>query len=406
LALLALLLAVYGSDHRLAIPFAVGVAMTAIAALTFVPALLALLGRVAFYPFVPAPGKARPRARGGLLSGIAVGRPAAVAIGAAAVLIALASFAPRIRTSYDLLTALPASSPARQGFGLLARTYGPGSLSPLTVLVVGQGPDVATALGRVPGVRSVDAPTLGTDGAQRVAAYQVTLATNPLSNGAMAAVPALRRAAEDALGGTPAKVYVAGATAQNLDSADLVARDTAVVIPVVLALVALLLVLYLRSGMAAAYLVATVVLSFAASLGLGWIVLHYLLGVQSLSGGLVLYAFVFLVALGEDYNIFMISRIWEERRRRPMPLAVAEGARTTGAVITAAGLILAGTFAVLTALPLQIMLEFGVVTALGVLVDTFIVRSALVPAITVLLKDRALWPRRAPLVAEEPLAGG
>jgi RND superfamily putative drug exporter len=114
--------------------------------------------------------------------------------------------------------------------------------------------------------------------------------------------------------------------------------------------------------------------------------------VGSFAGGLVLYAFVFLVALGEDYNIFMMSRIWQERRRRPMREAVVSGMRATGSVITAAGLILAGTFTVLTGLPLQILLQFGVVAALGVLIDTLIVRSALVPAITALLGDRAFWP--------------
>jgi RND superfamily putative drug exporter len=364
-----------------------------------VPALLALLGRSAFYPFVPTVDKPQRKSRGGLLTTMAVSRPAVVAIGAITLLLALASFAPQVKTSYDLLTALPTTSQARQGFNLLAQSYGAGSLSPLTVLVdgPGAGTNIAAALRQVPDVQAVGAPTLASLHGTQVAAYAVTLADNPLSNAAMVAVPALRHAAQHALsagiGGT--RVFVSGATAQNLDSARLVGRDTAVVIPLVLGLIALLLFVYLQSLVAAAYLIGTVVLSFAASLGLGWLVLHDIMGVRSWSGGVVLYAFVFLVALGEDYNIFMVSRIWQERRSRPMSAAVAEASQATGSVITAAGLILAGTFAVLTGLPLQILLEFGVVTALGVLVDTFIVRSGLVPAITALLGDRALWPMRA-----------
>ena len=394
LALLALLLSLYGPEHRFAIPFALGVGMTALAALTLVPAILALLGRSAFYPFVPRPG-VPAKARGGAVAQAVARRPWAVAIGATALLAVLAAFSPGIRTSYDLLSALPQSSQARQGADLLAKAYGAGSLSPVTVLVQGRGAsrDLRSALAATHGVASVGAPRLARAHGQDVAAYQVTLRANPLSNAAMTALPTIRNAAEHALAGTKGTtVHIAGATAQNLDAANLVAHDTAVVIPVVLAAISLLLLLYLRSVVAAGYLIGTVLLSFFASIGLGWIVVHDLLGIGSFAGGVVLYAFVFLVALGEDYNIFMVSRIREERRHSPMQTAVAKGMRATGSVITAAGLILAGTFTVLTGLPLQILLEFGVVAAVGVLVDTFIVRSALVPALTALLGDRAFWP--------------
>lgn len=399
LALLLLLLSRYGEDHRFAIPFALGVGMTALASLTLVPAILALLGRSAFYPRVPQPGAAAPTRRGWLVA-VVTRSPWRVIVSALVLLGALAAFAPGIRTSFNLLSALPKSSQALQGYGLLTRAEGAGALSPVTVLVRGPGAAVPlrSALGRAPHVASVGAPkTTRVDGTE-VAAYAVILNVNPLSNAASAALPGLRTAALGDLNARAAsagtRVYLSGPTAENADSAAVVARDTRVVLPAVLAAIALLLLLYLGSVVAAAYLIATVVLSFFASLGLGWIVLHDLLGVPSIAGGVVLYAFVFLVALGEDYNIFMVSRIWQERRTRPMVAAVAEGMRATGSVITAAGLILAGTFTVLTGLPLQVLLDFGVVAAVGVLVDTFVVRSALVPAITVVLGDRAMWPRR------------
>jgi len=395
-ALLALLLSKYGSEHRFAIPFALGVGMTALASLTLVPAILALLGRSAFYPRIPRPGSV-PTARAGWVVRLVTRRPRAVLVAATALLAALAAFAPGIRTSFDLLSALPSSSQALQGYRLLSRAEGAGALGPVTVLVRGPGAatDLRADLRRAPYVQAVAAPTHASVHGSPVAAYAVTLSRDPLSNAATAALPGLRKAALAGVGTRPGtRVYLSGPTAQNADAAALVARDTRVVIPVVLAAIALLLLLYLRSIVAAAYLIATVVLSFAASMGLGWIVLHDVIGVSSLAGGVVLYAFVFLVALGEDYNIFMVSRIWQERTVRPMPAAVAEGMRATGSVITAAGLILAGTFTVLTGLPLQILLDFGVVAAVGVLVDTFVVRSALVPAITLLLGDRAMWPRR------------
>ncbi len=396
LALLVLLLSRYGVERRFAVPFALGVGMTALAALTLVPAILAIVGRVAFYPRIPRPGVAEA-VRSAALVPLITARPWLVLAGATALLLGLAAFAPGIRTTYNLLSALPPTSQAVQGYDLLAQAEGPGALSPVTVLVQGPGAarDLRAALLRAPDVKAVAAPLHASLRGGPVAAYAVTLREDPLSDAAMGALAGLEGAARRGLAGSAATaVYLGGPTAQNADSAALVARDTRVVVPVVLAVIAVLLLLYLRSVVAAAYLIATVVLSFAASLGLGWIVLHDLLGIRSLAGGLVLYVFVFLVALGEDYNIFMVSRIWQERMRHPMPEAVARGVGATASVITAAGLILAGTFLVLTGLPLQILLDFGVVAALGVLLDTFVVRSALVPAITILLDDRALWPLR------------
>jgi RND superfamily putative drug exporter len=189
-------------------------------------------------------------------------------------------------------------------------------------------------------------------------------------------------------------VYLGGETAQNVDSAAAIAHDTHWVIPLVLAIIGVLLMVYLRSIVAAIYLIVTVIWSFLAALGSGWILLHNILGISGWAGGVTLYAFVFLVALGEDYNIFMLSVIWARRREEPLSDAIRAGVRTAGPVISAAGLILAGTFAVLTALPLRILLEFGAVAAIGVLLDTFVVRGLLVPAITAIVGDAAFWPSR------------
>jgi RND superfamily putative drug exporter len=173
----------------------------------------------------------------------------------------------------------------------------------------------------------------------------------------------------------------------------------------VIVLIALLLLAYLRSFVAMLYLIATVVLSFGSALGLGWLVLHYVMGADAIAGAIPLYAFVFLVALGEDYNIFMISSIWKKRKQMPIKEAIREGVTETGGVITSAGLILAGTFAVLATLPIQVLLQFGLITAIGVLLDTFIVRPFLVPAITTVLGRAAFWPGKTYDVRETRLKG-
>ncbi|MNW56875.1 putative membrane protein YdgH [compost metagenome] len=171
-------------------------------------------------------------------------------------------------------------------------------------------------------------------------------------------------------------------------------RDAKVIIPIVIGLIALLLLVYLRSLVAMIYLILTVVLSYFSALGLGWIVIHDFMGAAAIQGLIPVYAFVFLVALGEDYNIFLISSIWKKRKEMPLKQAIQEGVTETGGVITSAGLILAGTFAVLATLPIQVLVQFGIITAIGVLLDTFVVRPFLVPAITMLLGKWAFWPGR------------
>ena len=129
-----------------------------------------------------------------------------------------------------------------------------------------------------------------------------------------------------------------------------------------------------------------------AALGAGWLILHYFFGADAIAASIPLYSFVFLIALGEDYNIFMVSEIWKSKKKQKHHQAIENGVARTGSVITSAGLILAGTFAVLATLPIQLLVQFGVVTAVGVLLDTFIVRPLLVPAITTVLGRYAFWP--------------
>lgn len=401
-ALLVLLVSIYGSDYRFAIPFAIAVGMTALASLTLVPALLSVLGRPAFWPYTPKPERRRPASRQWLAS-LVTQRRWQVLVVVSVLLGALALEATQIHTTSNLLAELPHNAPSVEGFRLLSRAEGAGSLSPVAVVVEGSGAhhDIRHQLQDLRLVQSVSAPQLSHAGGHPVALYQVALRTNPLSNAAMADLPKIQRTADAAVpAGT--QVYLGGSTAHAANTVQAIRHDSHWVIPLVLIIIFALLLIYLRSLVAATYLIATVILSYFAALGAGWLLLHDILGISGWAGGVTLYAFVFLVALGEDYNIFMLSTIWSHRRNAPMTESIRSGIQQSGPVISAAGLILAGTFAVLTGLPLRILLEFGSVAAIGVLLDTFMVRSLLVPAITAILQDKALWPMRPPEQSAAP----
>ncbi|WP_143232568.1 MMPL family transporter [Alicyclobacillus vulcanalis] len=399
LSLLALLAARYPSFHEFAIPFALGVIVMALVAASLIPALLLVLGRAAFWPVIPrfAPDDARAGEPGRIsrwLGRSVVRRPLAVALSGAVALATFALVAPHARTTYDLLSSFPADMPSREGYQVLTRHFSPGAIAPVDLVIQGGDAEKArAALARMADVKQ--ATELEENRAVDASLVQVLLNVDPYSQAAVNAIPALEREAANAAhiaGQAPVRVLAAGETASEADTQAITARDTRVVIPIVLAAIGLLLFAYLRSIVAACYLLATIVLSYGAALGIGWLVIRGLLGEPAMQGAIPLYAFVFLVALGEDYNIFVMSRIWERWRHEPLTSATAGGVADTASVITSAGLILAGTFAVLASLPIQVLLQFGIVTAIGVLLDTFVVRPWVVPAITVLLGDAAGWP--------------
>lgn len=282
----------------------------------------------------------------------------------------------------------------------MGKQFSPGELAPAKLIIdtkgKANGEDLKVILGGLSYVDTVSDPQQGTEN-KDIVGYDIEFKSNPYSLEAMSHIPALLATAEQALIDVgvedPAdNVWVSGQTATQYDTKKVGDRDTDLIIPVVIGLITVLLLVYLRSVVATLYLVGTVILSFFSALGLGWIIIHYLMGADAIQGAIPLYSFVFLVALGEDYNIFMISSIWKKRKKMPLKQAIAEGVNETSSVITSAGLILAGTFAVLASLPIQVLVQFGIITAIGVLLDTFVVRPFLVPAITVLFGRLAFWP--------------
>ncbi|MFK7696616.1 MMPL family transporter [Paenibacillus sp. HJGM_3] len=414
LALLTMIAAEYGSFRLLAAPFGISIFIMGLASLTLVPALLAIMGRASFWPFIPrTPGMLAERAKRKGHPAPAVGKPSRNMVGSLVVrrpwlimvvtcilLGGFALFSTQVKFTFDKLAMFPKTMASIEGFTVIGEQFSPGQLAPVKVIVDtgGKDRDVAQTLASLPYVSQVSAPQAGKTN-PKLLAYDISLNMNPYSMEAMNLIPELRQTIEGVLrqsGDTDAAthVWISGETAEQYDTKETNIRDMSIILPLIIIMIATLLVVYLRSLIAAAYLIVTVLLSYLSALGLGWIVLHYFMGMDMIQGTIPLYSFVFLIALGEDYNIFVISSIWQKSKRMPLKQAIKEGVGETGSVITSAGLILAGTFAVLVTMPVQLMVQMGVITALGILLDTFVVRPFLVPALTLLLGKWAFWPGR------------
>lgn len=413
IALLVLLLAQYGSSHRFAIPFSLSILIMGLASLTLVPAILAIFGRASFYPFVPrtdemeqerAAKRSKPvqprkeqHRRWKRIGAFVTEKPWTVIVSSIVILFALGLAALQTEYKYDLLSSFPDDLESRQGFAIIGEKFSEGELAPITVATTADAASIRETLSEHELIHHATDITASEVDA-RYSSFELILNIDPYSNEAMDVIAVLDKQLEQEAGA--GNYWIAGQTAQQYDAQQVQTRDNMVIMPVVIALIVLLLLAYLRSIIATFYLVVTVLLSFAASLGLGWIILHNLLGYDAIQAAIPLYAFVFLIALGEDYNIFMISSIWKKAKTMPLKQAIKEGVGQTGEVISSAGLILAGTFFVLCQMPLTILVQFGVITGIGVLLDTFIVRPFLVPAITQVCGKWAFWPSKQQTQAE------
>lgn len=420
-SLLVLLLSKYGAIHRFAIPFSLSILIMMMASLTLIPALLSIIGRASFYPFLPRtremqeeraqkkekslPPLKNKQGFGSRLGNLIVKKPLHLMVITLIFLGVFAIFSTKIVYTYDTLSSFPKDMPSREGFNIISEHFNPGELAPAQVIVQTDG-KTNTVKDDLEKLTYVELVSEGRQGekSSNIISYTIEMNVNPYSNKAMSHIPELRKRVENSLksagiSNAVDKVWIGGLTAEQYDTEQTTNQDSNIIIPSVLSIIAVLLLVYLRSITATAYLIGTVLLSYFSALGLGWVLLHYIFNVEAIQGFIPLYAFVFIVALGEDYNIFMISSIWKKSKQLPLLQAIKEGVAESGSVITSAGLILAGTFAILTTLPIQILVHFGTITAIGVLLDTFIVRPLLVPSITVLLGKWAFWPSKKYIVA-------
>src|SRR3954469_21128144 len=388
-AMLVLGLADFNATREMGPILALGIAVMVACGLTLLPAALAALGTRAFWPAVPRPS-AKERGRWSRIGRLVRRRPVLLASVSAGILVAGALGNLGGRGYLDLSEQYRDPPESVQGQELIRHRYPPGRVAPLDVVAA---PDAALAvrdaLAGTKGIAASNTDSQARD--RRLFSLQVLLSRDPFSQAAMDDIPRLRDVVRKAAGGNLA--VVGGITAENHDNQQALSRDAKLIVPLVLLLILLVLIVLLRCVVAPLYVIGTVVLSFAFALGASSLAFTHLFGQPDSDPNLAIFSFIFLVALGVDDNIFLMTRIREERRRgRPTRDAVIVGLERTGGVITSAGLILAGTFAALMALDLEALFQVGFTVSLGLLVDAFLVRTFLVPSIALLLDERNWWP--------------
>jgi RND superfamily putative drug exporter len=395
LGLIALLLSDLSNNRALGPVGAIGIGCALLSALTFLPAVLVLLGRSVYWPARPHPDRARGNGHPvwERIARLLARHPRRVWAASLLVLIAFAGFMPTLRTEGVPLSETfvgEASSVTAQD--VLNEHYPGGSGNPAIVLTnAGALEQVVGTASRTQGVSNVVPRTEG--GSPQVvdgrALVDVTLSAAADSAAARATVERLR----DGLHAVPgADALVGGYTAQQADTLAAAERDRTVILPVVLGIIVVILVMLLRSIAMPLLLVATVALNYLATLGIAALVFQHLLGFTATDPSVPLYGFVFLVALGVDYNIFLMTRAREESLKHGPREGVLRGLTATGGVITSAGVVLAATFAALVVIPLAFLVQIAFIVAFGVLMDTLVVRSLLVPALVRDAGPYAWWP--------------
>ncbi|HET6548658.1 MAG TPA: MMPL family transporter [Solirubrobacter sp.] len=389
-AMLVLDLADFNATREMGPVLAIGILVMVAAGLTLLPATLAALGRRAFWPVRPR-GVASGDTRGWQRVGELVRRrPRLLAAVSLAILVAGALGNLEGRGYLTLNEQYRDPPESVQGQRLIAERFPPGRVAPLDVVATSDAAlAVKVALGEHPLVSDSNTDSQSRDGAHT--SIEVMLRIDPFSRRALDSVPALRAAAREAAG--QGEVLVGGITADEHDNLEALRRDATLIVPAVLLLILVILMALLRAVVAPLYVIGTVVLSFAFALGASSLIFTHVFGQPDSDPNLAIFAFIFLVALGVDDNIFLMTRIREEQRRGLATRdAVIAGLRSTGGVITSAGLILAGTFAALMALELEALFQVGFTVTLGLLVDAFLVRTFLVPSLALLLGERNWWP--------------
>ena len=390
IGLLVLLLASLQNNKGLGPVGAIGVACAVVTILTFLPALLVVFGRWIFWPRIPHYGSEDEKLAG-IWSKVALAterKPKKYLFATTMLLVVLAAFVGTLKaggiSTSESFTKKPESVVGQE---LAAKYFPAGEGQPTQIFI--KSSDVAAATSALTAIKGI-ATVVPSPEINGHIILNATLSMGADSNDAANLIPTIRSAVhaidqESLVGGTSAVYY---------DTHKAAKRDQSVIIPIVLLIIALILGLLLRSILAAISLLVTVVLSYIATLGACSIVFHHIFHFKGEDSGYPLFAFIFLVALGIDYNIFLMTRVREESIKLGTRAGVTKGVTVTGGVITSAGVVLAATFTVLGILPLVFLAEIGFTVAFGVLLDTLIVRSILVPALVHILGPKIWWPSK------------
>ncbi|MEV7606554.1 efflux RND transporter permease subunit [Paenarthrobacter sp. NPDC089322] len=415
IALLCLLFSDLNSNKALGPVAAAGIVCSLFAALTLLPAFMALLGRAAFWPFRPKllpDGEREPELAAGLegqkglwraTGRLVARRPRVVWVASVLLLLVASAGVLQLKANGVPQTdVILSASDAVDGQDALARHFDAGSGSP--AVVVASEADAQQVLEKVKAADGVgdayllaegNVPITGAPGAPADPAVRdgkvlinATLNSAADSTEAEEAVKALRVSVKEVDGGA----LVGGVTATALDTNTTAQRDLVVIIPIVLVVILIILMLLLRSVVAPVLLVLSVVLSYGAAMGVSAWVFNGIFGFSGADATVPLFGFVFLVALGVDYNIFLMSRVREESLKHGTRAGILRGLGVTGGVITSAGVVLAATFAALGVIPIMFLAQLAFIVAFGVLLDTVLVRSLLVPALAYDIGNRIWWP--------------
>ncbi|BAX91684.1 MMPL family transporter [Mycobacterium shigaense] len=385
LALLTLLFASTPSTRSLGALAACGLVVAALSVLVVLPPLLAWCGRRLFWPLIPQPEHTDPAPGGWYLIAAAVARrPAVVAALAIAVLVALSTGLLSARIGLAQTEQFRVRPDSVTGYDVVAAHFPAGLVNPVAVVAAtNRAPQVQQAIAAAPGVVSVSESGHATTGLTK---WSVNIDAPPSSEAAFGTVVALRHSTESA------GALVGGPDAQALDIREAAAHDRRTLVPAILVVILVVLYVLLRSALAPPTLLAATILGALAAIGIGgWASLH-VFGFPALDNSTPLFAFLFLAALGVDYTIFLVTRAREEAARHGTRDGMIRAVSATGGVITSAGIVLAAVFCVLGVLPLIVMAQLGIIVGLGILLDTFVVRTLVIPALFELIGERIWWP--------------
>ncbi len=418
-AMLILFTAIYTPYQNFAPVFSIAMFIILLAGITLIPAFFTLFGRKAFWPSIPKVGDVQKFEKGiwAAVAKMVTKRPV-VSGGMVLMLLAVAAFyMTNINYSFNLIKSFPTDMESRVGFDMLEGSFSKGELAPTDVLLAVENKGdlskekveaVRSELEKQKGVEKVSVqmdrgmmmakPQGDPYAAKEAVKLKLTFKSNPYEIASLDAMDHLRDHEKTILKETGmvsgTHLYFAGETAKQADVRALNNRDTSLTVALITILILLLLMVQTRSLLAPIYMMATILISYTSAMGISYFLFEKVFGYDAMSYRIPLYAFVFLVALGVDYNIMLMSRIQEELKTHALKEAVQRGLTKTGGVISSAGLILAATFGVLITQPIMELFMFGTVMAIGVIIDTFIVRGILVPSIMLLIGKWNFWPRK------------
>ncbi|WP_318505623.1 MMPL family transporter [Bacillus sp. T3] len=403
-AMLVLFFAKFGDYRNFAPIFATAMAIIMVASITLVPALFTLFGRKSFWPKIPKVGEATEKTNTiwGKIGSFVVRKPvvAGTVIGFVLLLSALNML--NINYEFDTMKSFPKDMPSRVGYEILEEKFEKGDLAQTTVLFEADKPvtseqqaKLQKVLANQPLVSNVRPNGMTED--QKVIQYSLTFAESPYASKTIDALEKMRDKADKLVRDVnlDGELHFAGETAKKVDDRSTNNRDLIVIVLLESLLIFSLLIVLTKSVKMPIYMMGTILISFLAAVGLGMFLTNLFFDINTISNRVPLYSFVFLVALGIDYNIILISRYMEERVHHPVKKSVEIAVANTGGVISSAGIILASTFAVLMTQPIQLLFVFGFIVAVGILLDTFLIRGILLPALIVLLeKDKPQTAKR------------